>query len=145
SINNIPDAMQNFATQLCSEECQYLNEKLYGIKSVGGNMTPSSLLTNWMRRTGWEELFNTANKKVLIAFSTLPLADGQNHFISDYNRQALQNPALDESKMHSITVALDLLFDCCYNIVRHIDIIIRWWLRGGDFDSLYKAPFELIY
>ncbi|KAI8410918.1 hypothetical protein FOFC_07512, partial [Fusarium oxysporum] len=83
---------------------------------AGGVIAPSqALLTNWMRRTGWERTFERADCLMLISLSALPTTtlSGTANYLGIHNGQKLSSPAADEYRVSSITTALDRLFDQC--------------------------------
>ncbi|KAJ4131261.1 hypothetical protein NW765_017153 [Fusarium oxysporum] len=112
-----------------------------------GVIAPSqALLTNWMRRTGWERTFERADCPMLISLSALPTTtlSGTANYLGIHNGQKLSSPAADEYRVSSIATALDRLFDQCGKTVRFTDVSVRRWLRGRLPDRPYKAPFELV-
>lgn len=100
--------------------------------------------TNWMRRTGWNETFAGANRKLLVELVQMPRGRGQRINLGTYDDTVLCSCEEDERKLALIVSALDRVFDRCEDTVRHTDVSIRCWLRGQYFDRPYKAPFELV-
>lgn len=102
------------------------------------------LVSNWMRRTGWEALFANANRRLLIALYQTPMkADGP-YYLGTYEGKPIESPASDEARLCAIIHALDRLFDRCADTVTHTDTAIRRWVRGRFADRPYKAPFQLV-
>ncbi|PVH90430.1 hypothetical protein DM02DRAFT_507982, partial [Periconia macrospinosa] len=100
--------------------------------------------TNWMRRTGWNETFAGANRKLLVELVQMPRGRGQCINLGTYNDTVLCSGEEDEQKLALMVSALDRVFDRCEDTIRHTDVSIRCWLRGQYFDRPYKAPFELV-
>ncbi|KAK9443846.1 tlh3 [Metarhizium brunneum] len=102
------------------------------------------LVSNWMRRTGWDALFANANRRLLIALYQTPMkADGP-YYLGTYEGKPIESPASDEARLRAIIHALDRLFDRCADTVTHTDTAIRRWVRGRFADRPYKAPFHLV-
>ncbi|KAF6527780.1 hypothetical protein HZS61_008082 [Fusarium oxysporum f. sp. conglutinans] len=143
-----PDSIHCFANQLLDEERKRLGLQSTSIElPAGGVIAPSqALLTNWMRRTGWERTFERADCPMLISLSALPTTtlSGTANYLGIHNGQKFSSPAADEYRVSSITTALDRLFDQCGETVRFTDVSVRRWLRGRLPDRPYKAPFELV-
>ncbi|KAF5975170.1 hypothetical protein FBULB1_7526 [Fusarium bulbicola] len=139
-----PDSIQCFANQLLDEERKRLDLQSTSIElPVGGDIDPSqALLTNWMRRTGWEQTFGQADCLMLISLSALP--KGTANYLGIHQGQKLSSPIADEYRVLSIITSLDSLFDQCGETVRFTDVSVRRWLRGRFPDRPYKAPFELV-
>lgn len=110
-----PDPVQHLANELVDEE-----RKRLGLRSSATGVLPGTvdvslqaLLTNWMRRTGWERTFERADCPILISLSALPEKiplETVNH-LGMHNRQSLSSSATDESRILSIVAALDRLLD----------------------------------
>jgi hypothetical protein len=143
-----PDSIQYFANQLVDEERKRLGlySAVIEVPAGGTNASSEALLTNWMRRTGWERTFERADCPMLISLSALPKTVPQetvNH-LGMHNRQKLSSSATDESRISCIVATLDRLLDQCGEIVRFTDVSVRRWLRGRLPERPYKAPFELV-
>ncbi|KAF4446765.1 hypothetical protein F53441_9625 [Fusarium austroafricanum] len=102
------------------------------------------LLTNWMRRTRWDETLGQGRRDILVTLSELPLIHSQPLWLGVHNDQELYSSVKNECKLVSIVAALDRLFDRCEETVRYTDVSVRRWLRGRFPDRPYKAPFELV-
>ncbi|PNP50512.1 hypothetical protein FNYG_15955 [Fusarium nygamai] len=143
-----PDSIQHLANQLLDEERKRLELHSSAIEVPEGRVNASSqaLLTNWMRRTGWDRTFERADCPILISLSALPKTIPLEtvNYLGIHNRQRLSSSATDESRILSIVAALDRLLDQCGETVRFTDVSVRRWLRGRLPDRPYKAPFELV-
>lgn len=102
-----------------------------------------SLTTNWMRRTGWAEMFADANRDLLVRLTELPCDTREGLCLGIYRGVKLSSHPEDERRLTHIVAAFDRVFDRCEDTVKHTDISIRCWLRGQYPDRPYKAPFEL--
>ncbi|KAI8411136.1 hypothetical protein FOFC_07730 [Fusarium oxysporum] len=143
-----PDSIQHLANQLLDEERKHLGLHSSAIEVPAGGVNASSqaMLTNWMRRTGWERIFERADCPILISLSALPKTIPLEtvNYLGMHKRQRLSISATDESRISSIVAALDRLLDQCGETVRFTDVSVRRWLRGRLPDRPYKAPFELV-
>ncbi|KAH6972614.1 hypothetical protein EDB80DRAFT_628014 [Ilyonectria destructans] len=155
-----PEPVQNLADQLRLEEEQYIEQQSFDRHQhhLPASGTPDArLLSNWLRRTGWERTFDRgggARKDLLVALSELPRGSSRPLYIGDYEGRALQSSADDEGKLALIAAAVDRLFDICgdttiHNFdspqyLTHTDVSIRRWLRGIYPDRPYRVPFELV-
>ncbi|PCD22148.1 hypothetical protein AU210_015947 [Fusarium oxysporum f. sp. radicis-cucumerinum] len=110
-----PDSIQRFANQLLDKERKRLGLHSSAIEVPAGGVNASSqaLLTNWMRRTGWERTFERADCLILISLSALPknIPLETVKYLGMHNRQRLSSLAIDESRILSIVAALDRLLD----------------------------------
>ncbi|KAK1613526.1 hypothetical protein BDP81DRAFT_513408 [Colletotrichum phormii] len=75
----------------------------------------------WMRRTGWDLMFDGARRDFLVRIS----------------RE-------DETRLQHIMSAVDGVFDRREDTIRHTDVSMRCWLRSSEPHRPYKAPFELV-
>ncbi|CZS75062.1 unnamed protein product [Fusarium graminearum] len=143
-----PDSIQHLANQLLERELERLSLHSSAIRAPTGgvNASTEAMLTNWMRRTGWEQTFQHADCPMLISLSALPKAIPLEtvNYLGMHKRQRLSISATDESRILSIVAALDRLLDQCGETVRFTDVSVRRWLRGRLPDRPYKAPFELV-
>ncbi|KAI8401260.1 hypothetical protein FOFC_18129 [Fusarium oxysporum] len=150
TIYQAPEAIQIFTKELYTREQQYLSQR-----QVGGNLpqptcqptsaTDATLLTNWMRRTGWEVTFRNTQRDLIIALAQCPLKDNSGPlWLANYKDEALISSQEDEHKLARIMAAFDRLFERCNDTIKHIDISLRRWLRGIYPDRPYKRPFELV-
>ncbi|KAH7111527.1 hypothetical protein EDB81DRAFT_848972 [Dactylonectria macrodidyma] len=138
------DPVKNFAQQLFTEERERL-EKQSGVRRPFDGSAPTpSLMTNWMRRAGWHDLFSGACRKILVTLSEMPWTTGRPVWLGVYDGEVLHSPVGDERRLALIMAALDRLFDRCGETVRCTDVCVRRWLRGKFPDRPYKAPFELV-
>ncbi|KAG7406289.1 hypothetical protein Forpe1208_v014519 [Fusarium oxysporum f. sp. rapae] len=112
--------------------------------SFNGTLGKKELLTNWMRRTRWDETLSQARRDMLLTLSEVPLTTGQPFWIGIHDGEQIRSSVKDECKLAKIMQALDRLFDRCADTVMHTDVSVRRWLRGRFPDRPYKAPFELV-
>ncbi|KAH6970331.1 hypothetical protein DER45DRAFT_601349 [Fusarium avenaceum] len=143
SLQAVPDVIKEFAQKLVSEERGRLDEQQCSA-NLHGTQGKKELLTNWMRRTRWDETFSQARRDMLVTLSEVPLITGQPFWIGVHDGEQICSPVKDECKLALIVQALDRLFDRCADTVMHTDISVRRWLRGRFADRPYKAPFELV-
>jgi hypothetical protein len=146
-LQPIPDSIQCFADKLLHEERHRLGLYPTDLNPLAdADVAPAhALLTNWMRRTGWDRTFEGANSRILISLLTLPTTSSQPAlYLGMHSGQELSSSVTDENKLLSIIGALDRLFDQCGETVRFTDVSIRRWLRSRFPDRPYKAPFELV-
>ncbi|KAF4492952.1 ATP-dependent DNA helicase tlh1 [Colletotrichum fructicola Nara gc5] len=95
--------------------------------------------TGWMRRTGWDLMFDGARRDFLVKMSELP--DAGRHVEDD---MPLASPPEDEARLRRIVSAVDGVFNRCEDTIRSMDISMRCWLRSTEPHRPYKAPFELV-
>ncbi|RSL82730.1 hypothetical protein CEP52_016890 [Fusarium oligoseptatum] len=142
-----PDPIQRLADQLLHEECtrSELHSATLTPPTDGDALSAQALLTNWMRRTGWDRTFEGADCQILLSLSSLPVPSSQPLYLGMHRGgHELSSSATDENRLLSIVAALDRLFDQCGETVRFTDVSVRRWLRSRFTDRPYKAPFELV-
>jgi hypothetical protein len=126
-----------------SERERLVDRRLISLTDVGSE--DLSLTSNWMRRTGWAEMFTNANRELLVRLTDLPSYTTEHSLcLGSYDGENLYSSTQDEGKLLHIMDALDRAFDCCEDTVRHTDISLRCWLQGQYPDRPYKAPFQLV-
>jgi len=103
-----------------------------------------ALNTNWMRRTGWTEIFAGEDRALLVALAALPHDAKQDLYLGLHGAVKLFSSREDEAKLMCMTAALDRAFDRCEDTVRHTHVSMRCWLRSHDPERAYKDPFELV-
>uniref|UniRef100_A0A0D2XRM9 Uncharacterized protein n=1 Tax=Fusarium oxysporum (strain Fo5176) TaxID=660025 RepID=A0A0D2XRM9_FUSOF len=138
-----PDSIKNFAQEMLLEEPELL-AKQPSVPLASEGVPKKELLTNWMRRTRWDETLGQGRRDILVTLSELPLIHSQPLWLGVHNGQELYSSVKNECKLVSIVAALDRLFDRCEETVRYTDVSVRRWLRGRFPDRPYKAPFELV-
>jgi hypothetical protein len=142
-LQPVPDAINEFAQKLVMEERGRLDDQQCS-PSFSGTLGKKELLTNWMRRTRWDETLSQARRDMLLTLSEVPLTTGQPFWIGIHDGEQIRSSVKDECKLAIIVQALDRLFDRCADTVMHTDVSVRRWLRGRFPDRPYKAPFELV-
>lgn len=136
--------------ELHAQELQHLSNKDGKHAGGGGQQTDktsaasAALMSSWMRRTGWDDLFKDAHRDVLITLLTPPYTHSSSLRPAIHNGRTLVSPAADEDKLRLMMAALDRLIDRCCDTIRHTDVSMRRWLRGRFADRPFKAPFELV-
>ncbi|KNB04657.1 hypothetical protein FOXG_06708 [Fusarium oxysporum f. sp. lycopersici 4287] len=142
-----PDAVKLLAQKLFADECARLGGVEGGRTRRYDSAAPVSiaLQTNWMRRTGWETMFQDTRRNILVALTELPnCRTNQPMPLGIQGEEVIYSLARDERKLASMMVALDRLLDQCGETVRRTDVCLRRWLRSRFPDRPYKAPFELV-
>jgi hypothetical protein len=138
-------AVKYLAMKLFDEERARLEHRqsgdpmLYGSRALASS---STLQTNWMRRAGWEGLFQDARRDILVSLTELPARRTDRSLaLGVIDGQAICSLARDERKLASMMTALDRLLDQCGDTARGTDVCLRRWLHGRFPDRPYKAPF----
>ncbi|OBR02085.1 hypothetical protein CH63R_14386 [Colletotrichum higginsianum IMI 349063] len=98
--------------------------------------------TGWMRRTGWDLMFDGARRDFLVKMSELP-AVGPDAWDAEDDMPSVSTPE-DEARLQRIMSAVDGVFDRCEDTIRSMDVSMRCWLRSSEPYRPYKAPFELV-
>ncbi|KAK0370042.1 hypothetical protein CLIM01_12595 [Colletotrichum limetticola] len=98
--------------------------------------------TGWMRRTGWDLMFDGARRDLLVKMSQLPAPVRDRWEAEDDMPHASSRE--DEARLQYIMSAVDGVFDRCEDTIRHTDVSMRCWLRSSVPYRPYKAPFELV-
>ena len=112
------------------------------ITDVGG--TDMTLISNWMDRTGWKELFDGENRALLVALTQLPDTYSPRGLCLDHrDGQEVFSPATDEMRLSQMLSAMTTAFERCKDTAKHTTVFIRCWLRSFYPDRPYKAPFML--
>ncbi|KAI8411163.1 hypothetical protein FOFC_07757 [Fusarium oxysporum] len=149
TIYQAPEAIQVFAKELFVREQQYLSQQARGsLPQPTGRTTSATdpaLITNWMRRTGWEETFRNTRRDLIVAMAQCPPKENSGPlWLANYKDEALISSQEDEHKLTRMMAALDRLFERSNDTIKHTDISLRRWLRGIYPDQPYKRPFELV-
>ncbi|KAG4279075.1 hypothetical protein FPRO04_13760 [Fusarium proliferatum] len=142
-----PDAVKHLAEKLFADERARLKEIQGGLTSLHDSASPAciALQSNWMRRTGWETMFQDTRRDILVALTELPnCRNNQPMPLGIQGEEVIYSLARDERRLASMMVALDRLLDQCGETVRRTDVCLRRWLRSRFPDRPYKAPFELV-
>jgi len=129
---------------LHNEERRRLSNEANKFSAIDTGLDDPAVLTSWMRRTGWVELFDGANRSLLYQLRTSPAVDGFGLSLGHYGTQSLWSSIGDERYLVAISCAVDRFLDRCEDTARHTDHSIRCWLRGQIPDRLFKAPFTLV-
>lgn len=126
-------------SQICQAEVERTSRRCQFIR----DRTPNDpiLSSNWIRRTGWVQMFSNMDRGLLLNLAQPPVtqgvwtgADGEGETLSS---------AQDERRLVLIGIAIDRFFDQCEDTVLHTDHSLLCWLRSQHFGKPYKAPFEL--
>jgi hypothetical protein len=99
------------------------------------------LSSNWIRRTGWVQMFSNMDRGLLLNLAQPPVMQGL-WMGADGEGESLSS-AKDERRLVLIGIAIDRFFDRCEDTVPHTDPSLLCWLRSQHFGKPYKAPFEL--
>ncbi|KAH7109557.1 hypothetical protein B0J13DRAFT_663535, partial [Dactylonectria estremocensis] len=100
-----PDSIKDFAQQLFAEECEHL-ERQSGERHPDESGPAKELLTNWMRRTGWEDTFSRARRDILVTLSEMLWIYGQRFYLGAHDGKELYSSVGDECKLASITAVM---------------------------------------
>jgi len=103
-----------------------------------------ALINNWMRHTGWNEMFATANRALLVRLTQLPCCSKSGLHLGTYEEVERYSCRDDEKRLAHIVTALNGVFDRCEDTVKHTDNSLRCWLRGHTSDRPFPAAFELV-
>lgn len=129
---------------LHDKERRRLSNKANEFSAIDTGLDDPAVLTSWMRRTGWVELFDGANRSLLYQLRTSPAVDGFGLSLGYYGTQSLWSSVEDERYLVAISYAVDRFLDRCEDTARNTDHSIRCWLRGQTPDRPFKAPFSLV-
>jgi hypothetical protein len=129
---------------LHEEERRRLSDRANGFSATEIGLDDPANLTGWMRRTGWVELFDGADRGLLYRLRTSPAVDGFSLALDDNGTQSLRSSVEDERYLATIGYAIDQFLDRCEDTVRNTDHSIRCWLRSQIPDRPFKAPFNLV-
>jgi hypothetical protein len=100
-------------------------------------------LSNWMRRTGWTQMFSGVDRRILLQLAQPPVLHSERLSLRDGGPRSIVYSLADERKLAKIGAAIDRFFDRCEDTVRHTDHSLLCWLRSQYLGKTYKAPFEL--
>jgi hypothetical protein len=99
------------------------------------------LSSNWIRRTGWVQMFSSMDRRLLLKLAQPPVVQGMS--VSGTGEEEIVSSAADERLIQMVGLAVDRFFDRCEDTILHIDHSLLCWLRSQYFGKAYKAPFEL--
>ncbi|PWI64591.1 hypothetical protein PCL_09521 [Purpureocillium lilacinum] len=106
-------AIRERAEEICRQEKMYLAAGAATASATAMTPEQAIMMTNWMRRTGWEDIFEKAHRGFLVALSALPQPGTGPLILSVSGVAIAESPEEDESKLHTIVAALDRLLDRC--------------------------------
>ncbi|PVH94160.1 hypothetical protein DM02DRAFT_200270 [Periconia macrospinosa] len=110
--------------ELHAAERQHITSRLSAaVVEVGSN--DMALSTNWMRRTGWAEMFASANRRLLVQLSQMPYDAREDLSLGTYGAENLFSRREDEERLTHMVAALGRMFDRCEDTVRHTDVSVR--------------------
>jgi ABC-type tungstate transport system permease subunit len=85
-----------------------------------------TLVNNRMYRTGWNELFASSDRAILVKLSrTTSRTMNGDLLIGKYEGRELRSPAANEMSLRYIAVGIHIALERCRNTVRYTDISIR--------------------
>jgi hypothetical protein len=90
---------------------------------IGGE--DMSLISNWMHRTDWIEIFAGTNRALLVRLTETPYSSKSGLCLGTYEGVELYSCRNDEERLARIVTALDGVFDRCEDTLRHTDVSIR--------------------
>lgn len=108
-----------------------------------GEREDSLLSSNWMRRTGWTELFSGTDRSILVALSRPPVARAEDLNVGGVHGEEIVFSAANECRLAVVGATVDRFLDRCEDTLRHTDHSIRCCLRSHYPGRSYKSPFEL--
>jgi len=124
------------------EEAHVRKRRAEMVIDVGG--TDMTLISNWMDRTGWKELFDGENRALLAAMTKLPNTyNPRGLCLGHCDGREVRSPATDEVRLSQLLFALDAAFERCKDTAKHTSVFVRCWLRSFYPNRPYKAPFIL--
>ena len=123
-------------------ERQRISHETLRRPSTDKGIDDMALTSNWMRRTGWTELFAGVNRHLLLSLAEPPAPMGSSMHLGDSNGAAVYSSASDEGRLLMIGRAVDRFFDRCDDTLQHTDHSLRCWLRSQVPGRPYKAPFQ---
>jgi hypothetical protein len=102
------------------------------------------LSSNWMRRTGWAQIFSGMDLRLLLKMIQSPMTThGERVALGTLDEKEVVTHAADECRLRTVSLAIDRFFDRCEDTVRNTDHSLLCWLRSQHRGNSYKAPFEL--
>lgn len=132
--------------QIHQAEQDHIQRQAAGQQDFDGDSAPDlAMQTNWMRRTGWQQMLKGArHRDILVGMATMPTNGGAHCFGFCADGTEVRSSAEDEMKLCRMVTALDQIRRRCEDTVRHTDGSIRRWLRSTRPHSAYEKPFELV-
>ena len=107
-----------------------------------------ALQTNWVRRTGWLETFDGANRDFLVRLAQPPCLQSDGLRLSipgdGADQRPIWSPYEDEVRLRRVALALHGLQDRCADTARHTHVSTRFWLRSADPVRPHRHPFQLV-
>ncbi|KJZ71103.1 hypothetical protein HIM_09522 [Hirsutella minnesotensis 3608] len=140
----ISRALQRHVEEICAQERQHIASKAGPAGQIDLAPEHAVMMTNWMRRTGWEDTFRGACRGALVSLAELPVPHLGPLRLTTQDGTVMESSEADEKRLAVMVTAVDRLFNRCGDTVRSTDVSIRRWLRGMHPDRPFKAPFELV-
>jgi hypothetical protein len=130
-------------SEICQAEADRVAQSGRSLRE--GTPHDPMLSSNWMRRTGWAQMFSNTHLRVLTKMvQPLMTTHGERVVLDTLGDKDIVTHASHERKLHAISMAIDQFFDRCEDTVRHTDHSLLCWLRSQYHGKPYKAPFELL-
>jgi hypothetical protein len=77
------------------------------------------LSSDWIRRTGWVQMFSGMDRRLLLKLAQPPVVQGMS--ISGTGEKEIVSSAADERLIQMVGLAVDRFFDRCEDTVLHTD------------------------
>jgi hypothetical protein len=128
-------------SQIRKAEVERTAQRQRLIETDGGE--DALLSSNWMRRTGWTEMFLGANRSFLVMLGTSPKQSGDTFDVGDAKSTRIAFSDTDERRLVAVGHAIDRFFDRCEDTLHHTGHSLRCCLHSYYPARSSKSPLEL--
>lgn len=129
-------------SEICQAEADRVAQSGQSLRE--GTPHDPLLSSNWMRHTGWAQMFSSANLALLRKMIQAPMTThGGRIVLGTIDGREIASHVAHERKLHMIGIAIDRFFDRCEDTVRNTDHSLLCWLHSQHHGKAYKAPFVL--
>ncbi len=104
------------------------------------------LTSPWMERTRWAEVYEGAERDLLVRISEVERAHSydRDFAIGQHKGVNLVSPRADEQKIWQLVAALGRALDRCEETMRYTGHPILCWLKSGSASRFYQKPFGFL-
>jgi len=88
------------------------------------------LSSDWMRHTGWMEMFSDMNRLVLLRLAQSLVANAVGFSLGECDGVQIKIKADDERTIQEICLPIDRFFDRCEDTTRHASHSLQRWLHS---------------
>ncbi|KJZ70098.1 hypothetical protein HIM_10501 [Hirsutella minnesotensis 3608] len=119
----ISRALQRHVEEICAQERQHIASKAGPAVQIDLAPEHAVMMTNWMRRTGWEDTFRGACRGALVSLAELPVPHLGPLRLTTQDGTVVESSEADEKRLAVMVTAVDRLFNRCGDTTRALEAL----------------------